>query len=60
MVELGVFGFMVLEEYGGLGFGKEVMCVVFEELFCVYIGVGFFGMCFEIVVELILCGGIED
>lgn len=59
LVELGVFGLIIFEEYGGLGLLKVLMVVVIEELLCGYIGVGSFGMCSEIVVELILCGGIE-
>src|SRR5690606_27046469 len=30
--ELGVFGITLPEEFGGLGLGKEAMCVVSEEL----------------------------
>ncbi len=32
MAELGVFGLTIPEEFGGLGLGKESMCVVSEEL----------------------------
>ena len=32
MAELGVFALTLPEEYGGLGLGKEAMCVVSEEL----------------------------
>ena len=32
MAELGVFSLTLPEEYGGLGLGKEAMCVVSEEL----------------------------
>ena len=32
MSELGVFGLTIPEEYGGMGLGKEAMCVVSEEL----------------------------
>jgi (2S)-methylsuccinyl-CoA dehydrogenase len=39
MAELGVFGLTIPEEFGGLGLGKESMCVVSEEL-SRYIGVG--------------------
>src|SRR3990172_2526814 len=38
--ELGVFGLTLPEEYGGLGLGKEAMCLVPEELSRGYIGVG--------------------
>ncbi|PKP96747.1 MAG: acyl-CoA dehydrogenase, partial [Alphaproteobacteria bacterium HGW-Alphaproteobacteria-13] len=32
MAELGTFGVCIPEEYGGLGLGKLVMCIVTEEL----------------------------
>ncbi|MGH6831660.1 MAG: acyl-CoA dehydrogenase family protein, partial [Methyloceanibacter sp.] len=38
MSELGVFSLTLPEEYGGLGLGKEAMCVVSEELSRGYIG----------------------
>src|SRR5437588_104247 len=38
MAELGVFGLTIPEEYGGMGLGKESMCVVSEELSRGYIG----------------------
>jgi len=60
MSELGVFGLTIPEEYGGLGLGKEAMCVVSEELSRAYIGVGSLGTRSEIAAELILCGGTED
>ncbi|GGB61609.1 (2S)-methylsuccinyl-CoA dehydrogenase [Roseibium aquae] len=60
MAELGVFGLTIPEEYGGLGLGKEAMCVVSEELSRAYIGVGSLGTRSEIAAELILCGGTED
>ncbi|MCC2111341.1 MAG: acyl-CoA dehydrogenase family protein, partial [Hyphomicrobiales bacterium] len=37
MAELGVFGLTIPEEFGGLGLGKESMCVVSEELSRAYI-----------------------
>ncbi len=43
MSELGVFGLTIPEEYGGMGLGKESMCVVSEELSRGYIGVGSLG-----------------
>ena len=43
MAELGVFALTLPEEYGGLGLGKEAMCVVSEELSRGYIGVGSLG-----------------
>ncbi|MTI42875.1 (2S)-methylsuccinyl-CoA dehydrogenase [Roseibium hamelinense] len=60
MAELGVFGLTIPEEYGGLGLGKEAMCVVSEELSRAYIGVGSLGTRSEIAAELILCGGTEE
>jgi (2S)-methylsuccinyl-CoA dehydrogenase len=60
MAELGVFGLTIPEDYGGLGLGKEVMCVVSEELSRGYIGVGSLGTRSEIAAELILNGGTEE
>jgi len=60
MAELGVFGLTIPEEYGGLGLGKESMCVVSEELARGYIGVGSIGTRSEIAAELILLGGSEE
>ncbi len=60
MAELGVFGLTIPEEYGGLGLGKESMCVVSEELSRAYIGVGSLGTRSEIAAELILCGGTDE
>lgn len=60
LVEMGVFGLIIFEEFGGFGLFKVLMVVVFEELLCGYIGVGLFGICLEIVVELIFCGGIQE
>ncbi|CTQ56552.1 Acyl-CoA dehydrogenase [Roseibium album] len=60
MSELGVFGLTIPEEYGGLGLGKEAMCVVSEELSRAYIGVGSLGTRSEIAAELILCGGTPE
>ncbi|MEM1288901.1 MAG: acyl-CoA dehydrogenase family protein [Pseudomonadota bacterium] len=59
MAELGVFGLTIPEEFGGLGLGKEAMCVVSEELSRGYIGVGSLGTRSEIAAELILLGGTE-
>jgi (2S)-methylsuccinyl-CoA dehydrogenase len=59
LAELGVFGLTIPEEFGGLGLGKESMCVVSEELSRGYIGVGSLGTRSEIAAELILCGGTE-
>jgi (2S)-methylsuccinyl-CoA dehydrogenase len=59
MSELGVFGLTIPEEYGGMGLGKESMCVVSEELSRGYIGVGSLGTRSEIAAELILGGGTD-
>ncbi len=60
MSELGVFSLTIPEEYGGMGLGKESMCVVSEELSRGYIGVGSLGTRSEIAAELILGSGTED
>ncbi|EEA93920.1 (2S)-methylsuccinyl-CoA dehydrogenase [Pseudovibrio denitrificans] len=60
MAEMGVFGLTIPEEFGGMGLGKESMCVVSEELSRAYIGVGSLGTRSEIAAELILGGGTED
>jgi (2S)-methylsuccinyl-CoA dehydrogenase len=60
MAELGVFGLTIPEAYGGMGLGKESMCVVSEELARGYIGVGSLGTRSEIAAELILGGGTEE
>jgi (2S)-methylsuccinyl-CoA dehydrogenase len=57
MSELGVFGLTISEEFGGMGLGKESMCVVSEELSRGYIGVGSLGTRSEIAAELILGSG---
>ena len=58
--ELGVFGVSMPEELGGLGLGKEAMCIVSEELSRGYIGVGSLGTRSEIAGELILASGTEE
>ena len=60
MAELGVFALTLPEEFGGLGLGKEAMCVVSEELSRGYIGVGSLGTRSEIAEELILNGGTDE
>jgi (2S)-methylsuccinyl-CoA dehydrogenase len=60
MSDLGVFGLTIPAEFGGLGLGKESMCVVSEELSRGYIGVGSLGTRSEIAAELILGSGTED
>ncbi|MEM9360041.1 MAG: acyl-CoA dehydrogenase family protein [Pseudomonadota bacterium] len=57
LAELGVFGVSMPEEVGGLGLGKEAMCIVSEELSRGYIGVGSLGTRSEIAGELILANG---
>ena len=54
---LGVFGLTIPESYGGLGLGKQAMCVVSEELSRGYIGVGSLGTRTDIAGELILQNG---
>jgi (2S)-methylsuccinyl-CoA dehydrogenase len=60
VAELGVFGLTIPEEYGGMGLGKESMCVVSEELSRGYIGVGSLGTRSEIAAELILNSGTAE
>src|SRR6202522_837921 len=60
MSELGVFSLTIPEDYGGMGLGKESMCVVSEELSRGFIGVGSLGTRSEIAAELILGSGTED
>jgi len=57
---LGVFGVTLPEEFGGLGLGKEAMCIVSEELSRGYIGVGSLGTRSEIAGELILANGTDE
>jgi (2S)-methylsuccinyl-CoA dehydrogenase len=59
MSELGVFGLTIPENFGGLGLGKESMCVVSEELSRGWIAVGSLGTRSEIAAELILSGGTD-
>src|SRR5581483_5041579 len=59
MSGLGVFGLTIPEEFGGMGLGKESMCVVSEELSRGYIGVGSLGTRSEIAAELILGSGTD-
>ena len=60
MSDMGVFGLTIPEQFGGMGLGKEAMCVVSEELSRGYIGVGSLGTRSEIAGELILQNGTED
>ncbi|MFD1766989.1 acyl-CoA dehydrogenase family protein [Sphingorhabdus buctiana] len=59
MADLGTFGVCIAEEFGGLGLGKLVMCVVTEELSRGWIGTGSLGTRSEIAGELIMMGGTE-
>jgi (2S)-methylsuccinyl-CoA dehydrogenase len=59
MAALGVFGLTVPEDCGGLGLGKESMCVVSEELSRGWIAVGSLGTRSEIAAELILHDGTD-
>ncbi len=58
--DLGVFGLTLPEAYGGMGLGKESMCIVSEELSRGYIGVGSLGTRSEIAGELILNNGTDE
>jgi (2S)-methylsuccinyl-CoA dehydrogenase len=58
--ELGMVALTLPEAYGGLGLGKEAMCVVSEELSRGYIGVGSLGTRSEIAAELILGAGTDE
>jgi len=60
MAELGTFGVCIPEEYGGLGLGKLVMCIVTEELSRGWIGAGSLGTRSEIAGELIAMGGTDE
>jgi len=60
IAELGVFGLTIPENFGGMGLGKESMCVVSEELSRGYIGVGSLGTRSEIAAELILENGTDE
>jgi len=59
LAALGVFGLTIPESYGGLGLGKQAMCVVSEELSRGYIGVGSLGTRTDIAGELILQNGTD-
>ena len=60
MADLGTFGVCIPEEYGGLGLGKLVMCIVTEELSRGWIGTGSLGTRSEIAGELIALGGTAE
>lgn len=60
MAEMGTFGVCIAEEFGGLGLGKLVMCVITEELSRGWIGTGSLGTRSEIAGELIMLGGTDS
>ncbi len=60
LAALGVFGLTIPEEFGGMGMGKQAMCVVSEELSRGYIGVGSLGTRTDIAGELILQNGTTE
>ncbi|MBB4631124.1 acyl-CoA dehydrogenase family protein [Sphingosinicella soli] len=60
MADLGTFGVCLPEEFGGLGLGKQVMCLVTEELSRGWIGAGSLGTRSEIAGELIMLGGTAN
>lgn len=60
MAALGTFGVSIPEQFGGLGLGKLVMCVITEELSRGWIGAGSLGTRSEIAGELIVLGGTSD
>ncbi|MGE0240177.1 MAG: acyl-CoA dehydrogenase family protein [Parvibaculaceae bacterium] len=59
LAALGVFALTLPEQYGGMGLGKESMCVVSEELSRGWIAVGSLGTRAEIACELIMGGGTD-
>ena len=59
LAQLGVFGLTISEAYGGMGLGKQAMCVVSEELSRGYIGVGSLGTRTDIAGELIMQNGTD-
>src|SRR5262245_53283892 len=60
LASLGVFALTLPERYGGMGLGKESMCVVSEELSRGWIAVGSLGTRAEIACELIMGGATDD
>jgi (2S)-methylsuccinyl-CoA dehydrogenase len=60
MGEIGVFGLTIPEDFGGMGLGKESMCVVAEELSRGSLAVGSLGTRSEIAAELILASGTHE
>src|SRR4029079_15951802 len=60
LAELGVFGMTIEETFGGMGLGKEAMCIASEELSRGYLGVGSLGTRAEIAADLIAGSGTEE
>lgn len=60
LARLGVFGLTVAEAHGGLGLGKEALCVVTEELSRSHIALGSLGTRTEIAAELIQLSGTPE
>ena len=60
MADMGTFGVCIPEDFGGLGLGKLVMCIVTEELSRGWIGTGSLGTRSEIAGELIMLGGTPE
>lgn len=60
MADIGVFGLTIPESHGGMGLGKESMCVVAEELSRASLAVGSLCTRSEIAAELILGGGTPE
>ena len=60
MADMGTFGVCIPEQFGGLGLGKLVMCVVTEELSRGWIGTGSLGTRSEIAGELVMLGGTTE
>lgn len=59
LADLGVFGLTLPAEHGGLGLGKEAMCVVTEELARAHLAVGSLATRSEIAGELVLRAGTD-
>lgn len=60
MAAIGTFAVCIDPEYGGLGLGKFVMCVVTEELSRAWIAAGSLGTRSEIAGDLIMSSGTVE
>jgi (2S)-methylsuccinyl-CoA dehydrogenase len=58
--KLGVFALTIPEMWGGLGLGRQAICVVAEELSRGYVGVGSLATRSDIAAELIFDGGTPE